>query len=119
MGTVEENIGGGYNNQDGKFTAPQQGLYLFTANICSIKQNDLDYIITRDGTLLTGARIYNADTPTCTSVSVLAYLKIGNKVWLQCKDSGMIHDYYNNYWSSYQGSLIHKWIVMFYETNGW
>lgn len=42
------NLGQGYNNKDGKFTAPEKGFYYFTSTLVSVHNKDLHVLMMKN-----------------------------------------------------------------------
>ncbi|XP_063425643.1 complement C1q tumor necrosis factor-related protein 3-like [Mytilus trossulus] len=45
---VYTNLGSGYNNKNGKFTAPEKGLYYFTSTLMAVHNKDLHIVMMKN-----------------------------------------------------------------------
>lgn len=88
---ILSNVGGGYNNQDGVFTAPVDGVYVFFCKITqSRNDNDFYYQFILNGSVKTITLIYGrSDDPYRTSSSLIALqLSRGDRVWIKMQVGG-------------------------------
>ena len=77
-----QNEGGGYQN-DGVFTVPLEGRYMFSAHVCTFPNRAIVYRIVADDVVLI---ISTQGSPTyeCSTADVFAYLQVGQKVRVEC-----------------------------------
>ena len=107
--SVISNIGNGYSSSTGKFTAPVNGTYSFTVQLCVNNAHDAILDLVLDGTTVTNFIYYDHDEFTTSSTTVPLFLKQGQKVWVtpiySC--SGCLYE--NTYcWNRFSGNLVHK-----------
>lgn len=83
---VQINEGNGYNNTSGYFTAPVQGLYEFTASLCTEPDNymTLQIKVRRNSEeIVISSTQYNEKVAfTCTSTQGIARLLEGDLVYV-------------------------------------
>ena len=74
------NIGGGYHNSSGIFTAPAPGIYLFSLSVCILHQGkEIHAEIMKNGLRVAGSYATGYDQG---SVTVLVPLAAGDEVWV-------------------------------------
>ena len=107
--TVISNIGNSYSSSTGKFTAPVNGTYIFTVQLCVVNDYGAYFSLVLDGTTVTNFYDYDHDSTTTSSTTVPLFLKQGQKVWVTPTNScsSCIYDY-TWCWNRFSGSLIHK-----------
>lgn len=102
------NYGGGYDNVSGTFTAPVDGTYLFTTNICSLDNNYICFAIVVENTLVSSSVGYSAGGSPCFSLEAIVLLQTGNKVWIQTtySSNGVLQD--NLRFNTFSGVFLNK-----------
>lgn len=88
---ILSNVGSGYNNQDGVFTAPVDGVYVFFCKITqSVNDNDLYYQFILNGSVKTVTLVFGRsdDTNRTSSTLIVLQLSRGDRVWIQMKHGG-------------------------------
>lgn len=88
---ILSNVGSGYNNQDGVFTAPVDGVYVFFCKITqSVNDNDLYYQFILNGSVKTVTLVFGRsdDTNRTSSTLIVLQLSRGDRVWIQMKQGG-------------------------------
>ena len=107
--SVISNIGNGYSSSTGKFTAPVNGTFIFTVQLCVRTNHGANFGLVLDGTTVTNFYDYDHDYDTTLSTTVPLFLKQGQKVWVTqtytC--SSCLYEY-SYCWNRFSGSLIHK-----------
>ena len=107
--SVISNIGHGYNSTTGKFTAPVNGTYSFTAQLCTYYGKTGYFSLVLDGSRVTVVANYDHDYTTTVSTTVPLFLEQGQKVWIQTaySCSSCLHNY-SSCWNQFSGSLVHR-----------
>lgn len=83
-------IGNGYNNQTGLFTATKSGLYLFGLHLCinAVNANMYYEVFTQDGVALNGRFVAGSGSYyPCHYSQVLVYMQHGDAVGVRMKDN--------------------------------
>ena len=107
--SVNINMGNGYSSSTGKFTAPVNGNYSLTAQLCIRQHRDGSFSLVLDGNSLPDAITnYHRYNDVIAADTVSLFLKQGQKVWVipdRCSncltESGPC-------WNRFYGSLIHE-----------
>ena len=101
---------GVYNKDSGKFTAPVNGTYMFTATLCVHGSQYVMVQFVADnavlGSFLAGN---NQDRALCSASSIYRHLHKGSKVWLkvvQCTSGTVFINREIGYLSHFAGHLI-------------
>jgi hypothetical protein len=82
--TVSMNAGEGYDKTSGIFSVSQDGLYFFSAHLCNYGNKAVLYkIVKGDDTIAVSTQFDVDNVSTCNSVSTIAMLKTGERVWVQ------------------------------------
>ncbi|XP_052790090.1 coadhesin-like [Mya arenaria] len=81
--TVTTNKGGGYNSSNGVFSAPHNGLYLFTSHTCVYGSNYAYTGIVKEGTVLQQSASRSINYEECNSIQAAVELGVGERVWVQ------------------------------------
>ena len=111
FGIAELNTGDAYDAGTGKFTAPISGLYLFSVQICIDQNESLEYQIMSRNRILSGTR-HGEDhyKGLCSSVTTVASLSFGEKVWVSTSDRNTLLLSDNSpsqpLWTMFTGVLI-------------
>jgi hypothetical protein len=102
------NAGEGYDKTSGIFLVSQEGLYFFSAHLCHYGNKGVQYKIVKDDEAIAISTQYDRDNVfACSSVSAIAMLKTGERVWVQTTAPSHIHT--NGYrWDSFLGVLLNR-----------
>ena len=98
------NSGSGYDKTTGKFTAPIDGTYLFTCQLCPYSSKHIHYGVMVDGTEIVRG-YFKTGYSVCTSFDAITELKASENVWIQ---SFHIDQLYEDQWrwNMFSGVLI-------------
>lgn len=77
------NFGNAYGTDSGKFTAPVQGLYIFSVFVCSYKDRYVHFAIMKGSTYLIKGTQHENTNMDCSSATVTASLDVGDTVSVQ------------------------------------
>ena len=106
--SVLSNIGSGYSSTTGKFTAPVNGTYIFTVQLCVTTNKAAEFGFIVDGTVSTAFQDKDHDEYSTASTSIQLFLKQGQKVWVRPVNpclSCLINS--GTCWNRFSGSLVH------------
>ena len=110
--SVISNIGNGYSSSTGKFTAPVNGTYSFTVQLCVADNHGAFFSIVLDGTEVTALYDLNPYSYSTSSTTVPLFLKQGQKVWVTLTSgyscSSCLVEFKSYCWNRFSGSLINK-----------
>jgi hypothetical protein len=100
--------GEGYDKTSGIFSVSQDGLYFFSAHLCNNAHKYVHYKIVKDDeTIAVSSQIDPDNVRACNSVSTVAMLKTGERVWVQTTSSS--HIYTDGHrWDSFLGVLLNR-----------
>jgi hypothetical protein len=106
--TVLMNAGKDYDKTSGIFSVSQEGLYFFSVHLCNYGNKAVEYKIVKDDEAIAVSKQYDLDNVfSCNSVSAIAMLKTGERVWVQTTASS--HIYTDDYrWDSFLGVLLNR-----------
>ena len=105
--SVISNIGSAYNSTTGTFTAPINGMYSFTAQLC-VSNPDGRFGLVLDGNLVAGLYLYNYQDAATSSSTVPVFLKQGQKVWVRAYGCSSCFSQDSTCWNRFSGSLVHN-----------
>jgi hypothetical protein len=100
------NLGNGYNNVTGKFTAPKNGLYVFGWHILAVYKKITHTALMVNGKEISGNYCHTKGTDghqPCSKMTVVN-LAAGDTVWIAYTGNGDYHT--NGYYSSFSGVKI-------------
>ena len=109
---IVSNIGEGYNQSSGYFTAPYTGVYIFTTTICSQRGKHVFAELIAANIKLEAIYTYNGDgNGACVSFSGVAKLSKGERAWVRgggnTAYSGALHSGGSYRWPTFSGMLVH------------
>ncbi|XP_060594093.1 thrombospondin-1-like isoform X2 [Ruditapes philippinarum] len=82
--TVLFNEGGAYSSSTGKFTAPLNGPYSFSINICHTTGQHLYLKFMVESKVYSIVDFYDGYSAVCQSTDIDVYLHKGERVWITC-----------------------------------
>ncbi|XP_060587496.1 heavy metal-binding protein HIP-like [Ruditapes philippinarum] len=107
--TVLFNEADAYNLGTGKFTAPVNGLYMFSLAFCVYPQKILIVGIMIEGTRYTTSLFRGDDSYGCSSADTVAIVTAGQKIWVEVLPGGNTGTIINQdayRWNTFSGALI-------------
>lgn len=104
------NYGEGYDNTTGIFTAPGDGMYLFTTSMCVQNNHYNEYAIAAKDKDVAKSFMYGVSGNPCNSLSAVVFLKVSDTVFVRSTYSGTRVREDSNRWSTFTGFLLHRQI---------
>ena len=108
----------GYDVRTGKFTAPVNGLYMFSVNSCHNKNWATVAIVKNNEVVISSAQ-RDTSNQSCHTVQKIATLVPGDKVWVKCNGSCTLFTG-SQCWNTFSGALLQaitgneqKWLNIF------
>ncbi|XP_045172772.2 complement C1q tumor necrosis factor-related protein 5-like [Mercenaria mercenaria] len=99
------NEGHGYDNTSGIFTAPTEGVYLFTIQLCVSPKSVPQYIIVADDKYLKRGYFYDKENDSCHTADAVAILKPKSRVWVTTSTNQPLQQG-GYYWNTFSGVLL-------------
>ncbi|KAL4239190.1 hypothetical protein ACF0H5_000007 [Mactra antiquata] len=107
--TVNLNIGGCFEKTTGVFTAPINGLYLFSVSIESYASNNKAFLAC-NGAALSQIALYPSTLDSYrydqASTTATVQLKVGDRIWIEHSSNNHFTTYVGDMQSSFTGALI-------------
>lgn len=107
---ILSNVGGGYNNQDGVFTAPFDGAYAFFCKITQSSNNDDMYFqFILNGSAKTNNLVFGRSDRTHRTSSNLIILQLihGDMVWIKMSQGGHHYNWGAGGDQSFSGFMLY------------
>ncbi|XP_060563781.1 coadhesin-like [Ruditapes philippinarum] len=106
FGKTSLNEGSGYDNTTGIFTAPKDGTYLFTTQMCVYGNNYLHWAILANDVALKKGYFGDGTYNKCYTADAVALLKTGDHVLIQCTSGSakLLQD--GDKWNTFTGVLL-------------
>ena len=103
------NVGGVYDAETGKFTAPVNGTFAFTFSLCTDKRKAAAFQIKAEDKII--SREFNSDRLAASSVSsyAIAVLNKGEKVWVETEHADGVSLYWSaglHCWNRFSGHIL-------------
>lgn len=105
------NIGDGYDTVSGRFTAPVDGIYMFSAYLCTARDRYIHLAIVKENTILLKGSQHENTNYLCGSATVVAVVNSGETVRVMCTAN---HSFENEMtegghnMNTFTGTLIRK-----------
>jgi hypothetical protein len=107
FGNVVLNKGNGYNDVNGRFTAPESGLYQFMVHVCNLSGKDVVTAIVHDRTVISNSVQYQPSGNSCSTVTALCMVEKGQDVFVKCTyPTWFKNDVHRR--STFSGVLLHR-----------
>ncbi|XP_060552963.1 hemicentin-1-like isoform X1 [Ruditapes philippinarum] len=109
FGSILVNEGNAYDTSTGIFTAPVNGTYSFSIEMCTAPQKDVHAAIMIDGTTYATLYVYNDYVYSCDSTDTVAVLHEHSKVFVKCTINCVNGVYQDGFhMNSFSGYLVHQ-----------
>nr|XP_022302661.1 complement C1q-like protein 4 [Crassostrea virginica] len=97
---VLTNVGNGYDKFSGHFTAPIEGLYVFSCTVMAEATGDLSVVLVKNGQRM--SNVYSSGgNYDSGAISILLSLKKGDKVWIRRYEHGRTMNAEYNWFTGY------------------
>lgn len=104
--TIALNIGGAYDVETGRFTAPFSGIFQFTIVIAAGDKKTAAVNLMKENQVVTYTWVKSDPTWAMTSNTAILDLTSGQQVWLQVGSDS--YSYYGGLYSSFSGHLLYR-----------
>ena len=108
--TLVENRGEGYNKASGVFTAPVDGDYIFTTQMCNTAGQYVYLAFVVDDKIQTPMAIYDKSSHTCATATLISRLKAGARVAIKSTSTSKVLFSSSHYGSHFSGYLLRKYV---------
>ncbi|CAC5394177.1 unnamed protein product [Mytilus coruscus] len=100
------NIGGGYDSTTGIFTAPRNGIYIFSCTIVAVGGGDVQFQLNKNDQFYTGGYATKTNYGGQTVYSIVEVMT-GDKVYIKHR-TGSLQKVSGNHHSTFSGYLLSK-----------